>query len=1162
MQSTIPGPWGRLRLFLFALATLFVLAPVHAQTYYGSLRGLITDATGSSIAAAQVSLIDEATNIKRATVSTGAGEYVFSSLNPGTYTLVVESPSFKKYQQKGITVSTQQTVAIDVSLTIGSAAESIEVNASGPVIDTSTASNGQLFDSQKLTELPNLGRNPFLFSKLANNVTPTGDPRFNRFQDQSGSSQISIAGAPTSTNNYLIDGVPISDFSNRAVIIPSLDAVQEVKVMSNAYDAEVGRAGGGVFNTLLRSGNNTLHGSLYGTTRQTDWQANTWANNYTTPKVARQDSTQYSYAGSLGGPVWIPKIYNGRDKTFFWVTGEGYRQASPLPSQPYYLPNDAERAGDFSGSGVTIYDPTTSVNSGGTITRTAFNGNVIPSTSISTVAKNILAYIPRCTSDIGCTGSAAYGTTNYIGTDTLKDRANEFIAKLDHKLFPWWLANASYMHYGSKEPGGNPLHSTAGSKATGYLLYRKVDAFQVNNTLTPTPTLVVTSGFGFNRFPNDTQDDSQGFDVSQLGFPGTYASGVEKAFPAIVFQSNRPSVGTTDSGPAVYYSRNFFVSAAKTFGRHTVKAGYVFRSISLDFRSTSYQNGLYNFTNAATSKDNVNSGGLDFASFLLGIPVASTSYVQSVTPLALNVHYQAIYAQDDIRVTPKLALNVGLRYEYEPGIYERSNHYTVGFDTSVVNPISQTSGFTSMGGVEFAGQNGYGSHCCTAVNSKWSPRAGFAYSLTPKTVLRGGYGLYYVPIGYTNSSSFAPGYSQNNYINSTDTNGKPIDTLDNPFPNGFQAPTGNAAGYATGLFSSVTAYDSKRRAPFTQQYSLDIQQELPYGFSLELGYVGLHGRSLLPAYTGTTINANQLPDQYLSEGSALGAAVSNPYYGNGGTGSFKGATVPAYRLLKPYAAFDSVNLSVSSGESNYNSMIVKLQRRFANGFTLLTAFTWASNWDSLFGQTVSINPGNNGPQDANNLKAEYARSINDIPKRFTLATTYELPFGRGKALLNGNRWIDLAVGGWSLNWISNIQDGGPLAIQMNSNVNTAIGAAITRPNLIGNPCLSGHPQDRLNQYFNTSAFSGAAAYTYGNTPRTIGCYGPGLANNDISIFKNFKVKEKVNFQFRAEALNAFNTPQFAVPSSALLYGGSNFGKVGPNVINFPRLLSLGGRIEF
>lgn len=1159
---------SRRTLGLLLLFLSFTAPQLRAQSYYGSLRGQVTDAQSASVAGAIATLTNEATHITRKAASNSAGEYVFASLDPGTYTLSISASGFKKLDRKGITISTQQTLTLDAKLEVGTATQSIEVTSSDPLIDTSTASNGQVFDTQKLNDLPNLGRNPFLFSKLDNNVTPVGDPRFNRFQDQSGSSQISIAGGPINGNNYEIDGVPITDFFNRAVIIPSLDSVQEVKVQSTTYDAEMGRTGGGVFNTLLKSGTNTLHGNLYGETRQTGWAANTWFNDH--KGIKKGDSTQYQYEGSIGGPVTIPHLYNGKDKTFFWLTEEGYRQRSPLTGS-YYIPTAAERAGDFSAdgtvnpdgscTGLCIYDPTTTT-ANGKVVRTAFSGNIIPAGRISAVGAALLAAIPTCSSVPGaaCSTASAYGATNMTNTDLLGDRADEFIGKVDHQFTNWWLANASYMHYGSKEPGGNPLGSFAGTGGTSYLLYRKVDAFQENNTFTINPTTVATVAFGFNRFPNNTVDLSNGYDQSALGFPSSYVSALQKkAFPAITMQS-AASVGTNNSGPAVFYSRNFVVGISKSLGKHTLKAGYVFRSISVDFENISYGNGQYSFDSTFTSADATasTSSGADVADMLLGLPTSGS--VQTTTRIALNTHYNAGYIQDDIRVTPKLTVNAGLRYEWEPGIRERNNHYAVGFDRTVVNPISSTSGVNTLGGIMFAGQNGYSTTCCDNSKTKFAPRFGLVYALGDKTVVRGGFGVFYAPLMYSTNGALAPGYTQTNtYIYSNDSGKTAANSVSDPFPAGMEQPSGNVNGYSTGLGSAVTAIDQYRRSPLVEQYSADIERQLPAGFALQVGYVGSKGRNLQPG-NGTTSNINQLPDQYLSMGSAaLKASVNNPYYGHGGTGVIGSSQVSYQQLLRPFPEFSTVNLQTSAAHSLYNAFNLKLQKRFQRGFTMLAAYTWSSNWDSTYGASDSINAGNNGPQDAYNLNGEYARAINDIPNRFTMAITYELPFGMGKQFLSGNRWLDLAVGGWSINAITNVQNGGPLAITQSNNKNSAYGMAVQRPMLIGNPCSSGKPQDRLTNYMNASAFSTTPELSFGNTSRTIGCYGPGYDSTDLSLFKTFKVKEKVNFQFRAEALNAFNTPQFATPNTS--YGNKNFGAITATK-NFPRYIALGGRISF
>jgi len=554
----------------------------------------------------------------------------------------------------------------------------------------------------------------------------------------------------------------------------------------------------------------------------------------------------------------------------------------------------------------------------------------------------------------------------------------------------------------------------------------------------------------------------------------------------------------------------------------------------------------------------------------------------------LNVKYNALYLQDDWRIKPKLTLSFGLRYESEPGIHERNNHYAVGFDRNVTNPISSTSGVPTKGGIEFAGQNGYPTQRCNNSSTKFAPRFGFNYALTPKTVVRGGYGVFYAPIYYSTSPSLAPGYvATNNYVASNDSNQTPANSLSNPYP-GLQQPSGNSLGYLQGIGSTLTAIDQYRRSPVVQQFSFDIERELPYGVAFQIGYVGSKGRNLLPG-NGVTYNINQVNlaavpygvgacpanPGGLSTAAFLIANSTNPYAGKGGSGSIGAATVTNAQLCKPFPQFTSVAMQSSSSKSLYNSMIMKAQKNFSHGLSLVTSFTWSQNWDSSFGQTSNLNVGAaSGPQDVYNINGpggEYARAINNIPLRYTLGGSYELPFGKGRPFLSNNRWIDLAVGGWSMNMIMVNQTGAPVPIQQdqNTNSNGGFGNAVQRPNIvaIGNVCTSGPVQQRLgtnssNLYFNPAAFAPAPAGTFGSSPRTIGsCASPGYRNADISVFKDFTA-ERVHFRFQAEALNAFNTPEFAINPSGLKYGNAAFGTVNTSAINLPRYISLGGRISF
>ena len=1160
-------------LVLLVISWIAILS-ASAQSNYGAVRGIISDAQGAIISDAKVLLTSESKKIARTTETNGSGEYVFSAVEPGSYRLSVGMTGFKQFENSGIIVDSGNTIPLDVKLELGSTSQSVEVNASEPLVNNATSYNGQLIDSQKLENLPNPGRNPFLFSKLDNNVTPVGDPRFVRFQDQSGSSTISIAGAPISSNNYAIDGIPITDFFNRAVIIPSIEAVEEVKIQANTYDAEIGRTSGGMFNTTLKSGSSVLHGVLQGETRQTNWGANLFFNNRTPytvngityPTTPRGAAEFYSYVGALGGPIPLPQRLGGKDKTFFWIAEEGYRQRSPLTSNnSFVVPTALERQGNFSeignvvnGTCVTgrcIYDPLTSTtitNSAGkqVVVRTPFEGNIIPASRLNSVGTALAKAFPLPNTPV-----TSYGSFNFNGGDTLGDRADEFDGKIDHQFGARWLADFYYLHYGSKEPGGNALGTVAGSSSS-YLLYRKVDAMGIQNTITLNPSTVLTVGFGFNRFPNDTKDISAGFNQATLGLPTSYVSALGKTgFPRITTDANLSNEGTSNSGPAVFFSRNFVTGIAKSLGKHNLKAGYVFRAISLTYTSLSDSDGTYSFDNIFTSADNVSSGsGATAADMVLGYPTSGA--VITPTPLAITTAYNALYLQDDFRVTPKLTLNLGIRYEHEPGVHERSNHYSVGFDRNVSNPLTVSSGVTTFGGVEFAGQNGYKT-TTGDMGSKFSPRAGFAYQLNESTVVRGGYGVFFMPLIYTNNAALAPGYVATSTYVATNGGGLPANNLANPFPGGLSKPSGSSAGYLTGVGSTLTVIDQGRRAPGFDSYSADIEHDFSRGIALKIGYVGGHGRNL-----ANTINLNQLGDGFYSQGSTLTSAATNPYYKKGGAGAIGGATVSENQLLRPFPAFAGITDFVSDGVSNYNALDIKLQKRFSHGLSVLTAYTWSSNWDNLWGAGSTLNPGNNGPQDIYNLAPEYSRAINDMPNRFTLSTTYELPFGRGKMLLgNSGRLLDLLVGGWTFNDISILQSGSPLAITQATNVNSGLGNSTTRPTLVAGTqgCYSGSPEGRLGAYFNKAAYTTTPAFSYGTAPRTSNCYGPGYTNSDLSLNKSFKATERVTAEFRAEALNAFNTPEFNAPNLAI--GNKSVGQI-TGTLGFPRLVQLGGRLMF
>ena len=1145
--------------FIACVLACFFAASMPGQNFQGGIRGTLTDSTGAAIPLAKLTLIEESTGIARATIAGDDGGYIFSALNPSTYTIVAEKPGFKRLERKGIVVNTQEFLGVDLRMEVGEVSESVNVTADVTAIETTNASTGQVVDNRKLSDLPNMGRNPFYQTvMISQNVTPGGDPKFNRMEDQSGSSQISIAGGPVTGNNYMLDGIAITDSTNRAVIIPTIESVQEIKLQVNTYDSEVGRTGGGTFNLFLKSGTNDLHASALAYQWMNDWIANNFFANATgTPKIPQMFK---NYGGSIGGPVVVPKVYNGKNKTFFFFTGEAYRQ-NQTSSTFVAVPTALERAGDFSqshyknGSLQTIYDPlSTVVNASGGYTRQAFAGNVIPTSRLNPVGVALAAFYP-----LPNQANSVYGANNFSTTANQYDRADQMTFKVDQEITSWWRATVSYLHYGSREPGYTYFPNVATPNQG--LLYRKVDATQANTTLTPSPTLVVALRWGFNRFPNVTRQLSEGYNLVSLGFPQSLVSQLPyDAIPALTM-SDLQSYGGGGLSSSVFYSRSFSGSASKYLGRHSLKWGGDYRAIYIAGTPTPTP-GAYSFSASFTSQtpaSTVLGTGASLASMLLGYPASGS--ITTSTSLIDVVNYYAGFIQDDFRVTSKLTLNFGLRYEYESGVHSPNNRFAVGFDATRVNPIqSQVSGITTLGVVEYAGMNGYGTEAGNPNHDKFGPRAGFAYSIDSKTSIRGGYGLFWNPFSF---NLYAPiGYTQSTpYVASNDGNATPANSLSNPFPTGVLQPVGNAAGLLAGIGGqNLTLYDQTARSTRVHQYSLDVQRELPGSFVVVAGYSGSVTHDLIQ---GTApININQLPDAYLTLGSKLTTTkVANPFYGTaGGVLNLAASTITLAQSLLPFPQFGTVSLqSTSRGHALYNSAYFKVQKRMGHGLNFLSTLVWSRNMNNSNAASNTYNGQPTTPQDNYNLGAEWGRAIIDTPWRWTTAINYDLPFGKGRAWMNRNAFLDYAFGGWSINVQTTMQTGFPIAISQ-SNQNSVIGTSVQRPNATGiSPEASGSLESRLYNYINPAAFSLAPAYTYGNVSRTITMRGPGQANTDFSLFKTFTFKERYKAQFRAEVFNLTNTPLFNMLNTT--FGSSAFGQI-TNQANYPRVIQLGFRFTF
>jgi hypothetical protein len=1132
------------------------------------LRGAVRDATGAVVPNVEMTLTNQQTGTTRTAVTNTEGEYAFANVLPGTYTLTAARTGYKKLESKDIRVGTQEFITLDLQLEVGQTTESVTVTGATPVLENSNPSVASTLDKQALETLPTPARNVFFLSITTPNVVPTGDPQFVRQQDQTNSSLLSLGGGPRRANNYTLDGVSITDLRNRAVFIPSIESVEEVRVQVSTYDAEMGRTGGGVFNTTGRSGSNQWHGSALIQNRPQWGQTNLFfAKRANAPKP---DTFYYLYGGSFGGP-----IIKGR--TFFWATTENYKTKTSR-NATLTLPTAAELAGDFSQSGVTIYDPlTTRANPSFDPTkpesstnfrfiRDPFPGNRIPAGRLNPVAVAVSKFFPKVPS----------GTSS---TAELVDRANQATGKGEHRwsnkftttgMYAWYDSEEPESRFYGKNPGDNP-----GDPAEG-ALFRTVHVVAINNILTTSSNTVFNFRYGYTRFVDD--DIPIEFDPGSLGFSQTFLGAIPfKKFPRFAISgygtANFDTFGDRDPQDTTYYSHGVSASMSRLAGRHTFKAGGEFRIIGMRLLARGQPSGRFSFDSSFTRGPNPLVGGAlqhSLASFLLGFP--SGGDITVGTPNNFFINYYAGYFHDDWRVSPNLTLNLGLRYEFEQGLQERDDRITVGFSRDKPFPV-QVTGLNLKGGLLYAGVDGAPTHQSDPSKRKFAPRVGFAWSITPKAVLRGGYGIFYAPNQYAFPNENRLGTrgftAVTTYIASTDGGLTPCATctLTNPFPSGVEQPVGSRLGLLTGAGGSLHFVDQFRKSAYVHQYSADFQYEMRGGVVLSAGYVGSRSERLSVGGTNSnTVNINQLDPSNLSLGSQLLAQVANPMFGNTAFGALgRQSTVTRGQLLRPFPQFlDIFAHQVSAGFARYHSMVFKFQKRITRGWGANINYTYSRNKDNLFGEVNYFSNNTNGLARALNnrdLDAEFAHSLLDAPHRLNISGVYELPFGRNKRWLNQGGIADVLFGGWQVSAIASYQSGFPTLIVQDNN-NSGLFGSFQRPNRVAgvDPKTKGSTEDRLNNWFNPAAWTAAAPFTFGNAPRTeTQARTPFKQNWDIAFQKNQRLSEKFTLQLRAELINAFDDPNFLGPATR--FGRADFGKI-TQVGGFPRLLQWMARVQW
>lgn len=1131
-----------------AIATplwILIATSVWAQGFQGGLRGAVRDA-GGVIPGVPITLTNEGTTISRQTVTNDVGEYTFPAVTPGVYTVSAALPGFKTFERRGLTIATQQFITLDIVLEVGSLQENMVVTGSVPLIEVSNASLGQVLSSETIKALPSLTRNAFMMAATAPTYSANVDPRQSRMQDQSGTSLVSLGGGLRGANNYVIDGVPITDMVNRPALLPTMEALEDIKVQVHTYDAEMGRTGGGVFNVTAKSGTDSFHGGgLYQT--RPEWGM---ANNFFNARAGipmQQGLFFNAYAGSVGGPIV-------KTKTFFWAATEGYRDKSGWNGQ-LILPTDRERAGDFSqtfdrnGALVVIYDPLTTRPDGrGGYLRDAFPGNVIPADRLNPVARNILNYLDRAQTQ----RSGADGNYNFTTNATLSNQADSVTVKGEHKVTDNWSLTGAYLYSHTNEPFQVFLQEHPQLDPGWNIVRRRPKVLAVNSTHVVSQSTVVTLRGGWMSFPSFGTPGSADFDMASLGFPASYVNAVAaQKFPRITVLNMGQVGGGALIGDAGYsYTRdssyNFNGTVSKLIGRHTVKVGADFRDLRRVSASLGQTAGTFNFDpgwtqsvpGAATRTDNGNS----FASFLLGLPTANPSSVSSVpinTPLEIFVRYYSGYLQDDWRISSNLTMNYGLRYEWETGLREIEDRFLVAFDRSVPSPLAARTGLDLHGGLRYAGQDGFPQSQGDPSKKKYSPRLGLAWSLNDKTVVRGGYGLFWAPSNY--GSIAALGYQQVTNIDQSN-NLTPTVTLRNPFPSGLLQPVGNGRGLLTGVGGPLTFNNQDRHSEYLQQYSFDVQRQLPGNMAVAIGYIGTRGDDL----NYGTININQLtPDIVAQWGSRLNDQVPNPFFGIAEAGAFAtNATISRGQLLRPFPQFGNVLQDQTTGaRTRYHGVTAKLDKRGAGWWSGTFHYTWSRLETDLYneGNLYYTTVRQTLPRNSYDLAAEYSRSLQDVPHRTVLAPMIRLPFGEGR------KWAttglaDRIVGGWDLSIVATYESGFPVnVVQLTDNTGSFSG--IQRPNWTNaDSSTPGSAIDRLDGYINPAAYALAPAFTFGTGPRTDGrVRTPFRTNYDVSLSKHLAVAGALKAEFRLEVLNATNSPKFVGPETRL--GSATFGRI-------------------
>ena len=1200
-----------------------------AQVITGTILGTVTDPDGALVPKADIAILNTGTNIRTNLTSNSAGEFVAPYLPPGIYEVTIEFPGFKTFRQSNVQLGLDSKFRIDAVLSVGTVSDSVEVVSSAQVLQTDSSDLNTTISSAALQSLPNIGRNAMSYLVTVAGVIPRqGFEAVNNFAVGDDSrkqfSNFTVNGSRPISSEILLDGAPNTNAAfNEIAVLPSLDAIGEFKVITNAYSAEFGRAGGGVISFGTKSGTNDFHGSIYEYFRNPTLNANSFGNNSFGETAAGKPARPKGkfnvnqFGGSFSGPVVLPK-YNGRGKSFFFFAYEGIRQAEDA-SAFLTMPTALERTGDFSQSRALIRNPangqnllvarniyapfaetTNIVNLGNgayRLDRQQFQDggvlNKIPQRYLNPSALKFMNFYPLP----NITPLQPDGTQNYYDSNSNYTNTDQIIFKFDQYFSQQHRTFFRFTNDWSLNTPRNRFKTTNPEATDAAPVSQFNPSATVGHTWTLSPTTLAEFRGNVTRI-NLIQQPASGLnsDLAGLGFsPAMLAAAPSFAFPRVAPGGGYQQIGIGNFVLRDNHSTNyaFTGSFTKVLTKWTLKFGGEYRPLFNNFYQAFVPS--FAFSPLSFTRSCGGSGcpqlpfdraeGFVLADFLLGSMDGQLGNGQFTTGdprMALKNSYWGFYSQNDWKVSRKLTLNLGVRWDYQAPLTDRYDRLSQ-FNRNASN-ITGTPGI-----YEFSGVKGNGRGQTVSDFRNWGPRVGLAYRLTSTTVIRSAYGISYDQV--TGVGSGAQGFGTDGFafpafIRVRPTNG--LDILERPFNNAF-----NGGGTIIGanpdspryLGASVTAIDRNQRTPYVQQWNFTVEHELKGGIHVTGSYVGTKGTRLI--IQQEAINGdNNIPEAILNDARAefirtginpLGSLVANPFYGTiTGNASLSGPTISKLNLSRAYPAYGGITaFQQRFGSSSYNAFQLAARRAFSRGLEVGFNYTWSKNID--FGNSISVNSGNtaNGGGSStftvNNFGLERSVANSDIPHRAVVHFVYELPFGKGKSLLPDTPVASAILGGWKVAGIATFSNGLPLSIT---------GGGFGRPDLVGDPVLPKEyrcygdgvtpcklpdgtsivvPNRRL-LYFNPNAFrnrviqtakpGGAGTqitndiYWYGTSPRFFSnLRGWGANNWNMTVSREFRVSEKMRAEFRAEGVNVFNRKEFADSGIARGFGGTNIGQV-------------------